>query len=258
MNREILSSPFSDEALVAYLDNQLSAKQRAQFERQLAHDDVLAERLAQMARSSLPFHDAFGAMLQDAPVGRLQATLNAIPDVPAAASRGVSRRALLAASVSFLAVGLLAGRYSTLLHADITWRDRVADYMSLYTAQTLADINDSPEQQQLQLSRVQKSLGIVLTPAALSVQGAALKNARMLHYDEYDIAQITYLDARFGPMALCITRSEQRDDTAQESEIRQKMNVVYWRQSGYNFMLIGHSPAPVLAEHAASLQAKLA
>ena len=258
MTREILSSPFSDEVLVAYLDNQLSAQQRAQFEQQLAHDDVLAERLAQMARSNLPFHDAFGAMLQDAPVGRLQAVLDAIPDVPVAAARGVSRRALLAASVSFLAVGLLAGRYSTMLHAEITWRDRVADYMSLYTAQTLADINDSPEQQQLQLWRVQKSLGIVLTPAALSVQGAALKNARMLHYDEYDIAQITYLDARFGPMALCITRSEQRDDTAQESEIRQKMNVVYWRQSGYNFMLIGHSPAAILAEHAATLQAKLA
>lgn len=134
----------------------------------------------------------------------------------------------------------------------------IAGNILLFSASASAMGDNSPEQQQLQLSRVQKTLGIVLTPAALSVQGAALKNARMLHYDEYDIAQITYLDARFGPMALCITRSKERDDTAQESEVRQKMNVVYWRQSGYNFMLIGHSPAAVLAEHAASLQAKLA
>ena len=258
MTRELLSSPFSDEVLVAYLDNQLSEQQRAQFEQQLAHDDVLGERLAQMARSSLPFHDAFGAMLQEAPVGRLQAALDAIPDAPAAASHGVSRRALLAASVSFLAVGLLAGRFSTKLHTETTWRDRVADYMSLYTAQTLADVNDSPEQQQMQLARVQKTLGIALSPAALVVQGAALKNARILHYDEYDIAQITYLDARFGPMALCITRSEHPGNSSPESEIRQKMNVVYWRRSGYNFMLIAHTPAAVLAEHAASLQAKIA
>lgn len=258
MTRETLSSPFSDEVLVAYLDNRLSEKQRTQFDQQLAHDDVLGERLAQMARSNLPFHDAFGAMLQEAPVGRLQAALDAIPDAAASASRGVSRRALLAASVSFLAVGLLAGRYSTQLNAATTWRDRVADYMSLYTAQTLADINDSPEQQQLQLSRVSKTLGIALSPAALVVQGAELKSARLLHYDEYDIAQITYLDVRFGPMALCITRSEHRGDAAAEREILQKMNVVYWRQSGYNFMLIGHSPAAVLAEHAASLQAKIA
>lgn len=258
MNGETLSSPFSDEVLVAYLDNRLSEKQRTQFDQQLARDDVLGERLAQMARSNLPFHDAFGLMLQDAPVGRLQAALDAIPDAPVSRPGGVSRRALIAASVSFMAVGLLAGRYSTTLPVESTWRDRVADYMSLYSAQTLADVSDSVEQQQIQLSRVQKTLGIALSPAGLVVQGAELKNARLLHYDEYDIAQITYLDARSGPMALCITRSEHPGNTAPQSEVRQKMNVIYWRDSGYNFMLIGHSPAAILAKHAATLQARIA
>lgn len=261
MTREIPPVPFSDEVLVAYLDNRLSENQRAQFDTRLAGDDVLAGRLAQMARSNLPFHDAFGSMLQGAPVGRLQAALDAIPDAPVARSHGFSRRALLAASVSFMAVGLLAGRYSALLSGESSkdnWRDRVADYMSLYTAQTLADVNDSGEQQQIQLARVHKTMGIGLSPAALEVQGAELKNARILHYDDYDIAQITYLDARYGPMALCITRSEHRENTAQESEIRQKMNVVYWREAGYNFMLIGHSPAAVMAAQAAALRANLA
>lgn len=90
----------------------------------------------------------------------------------------------------------------------------------------------------IQLARVQNTLGIALSPAALAVQGADLKDARMLHYDEYDIAQITYLDALYGPMALCITRSEHRDNTALQREIRRGMNVVYWRNAGYNFMLI--------------------
>jgi anti-sigma factor RsiW len=257
MTREIPSAPYSDETLVAYLDNQLSEPLRAQFEAQLAQDDVLAQRLAQMSRSNLPFHDAFGAMLQEAPVGKLQAALDAIPDTPVATSRRFSRRALLAASVSFLAVGLLAGRYSTLFTSDDNWRARVADYMSLYTAQTLADVYDSAGQQQTQLSRVQNALGIALTPAALAVQGASLKDARMLHYDDYDIAQITYLDRKYGPMALCITRSEHRGTTAQESEIRRGMNVVYWRHAGYNFMLIGHSPADDMATHAVALQANI-
>lgn len=258
MTREILSVPYSDEVLVAYLDNQLGEHQRAQVDLQLTQDDVLAERLAQMSRSNLPFHDAFGAMLQEAPVGKLQAALDALPDVPAATSRGVSRRALLAASVSFLAVGLLAGRFSsTLFTPETTWRDRVADYMSLYTAQTLADVYDSGGQQRTQLSRVQGALGLALSPAALAVPGADLKDARMLHYDEYDIAQITYLDPKYGPMALCITRSDQRDNTAQESEIRRGMNVVYWRNAGYNFMLIGHSPASDMAARAVALRATI-
>lgn len=258
MTREIPAAPYADEVLVAYLDNQLSESQRAKFDAQLAQDDVLAQRLAQMSRSNLPFHDAFGALLQEAPVGKLQAALDAVPDARIAGSSGFSRRALLAASLSFLAVGLLGGRYSTLFASDDNWRARVADYMSLYTAQTLADVDDSAGQQKIQLARVQNTLGIALSPAALAVQGADLKDARMLHYDEYDIAQITYLDARYGPMALCITRSEHSDNTALQREIRRGMNVVYWRNAGYNFMLIGHSPAPALAAHAAALQANLA
>ncbi|QBJ09685.1 anti-sigma factor [Rahnella aquatilis] len=258
MTREIPAAPYADEVLVAYLDNQLSESQRAKFDAQLAQDDVLAQRLAQMSRSNLPFHDAFGAMLQEAPVGKLQAALDAVPDARIAGSSGFSRRALLAASLSFLAVGLLGGRYSTLFASDDNWRARVADYMSLYTAQTLADVDDSAGQQKIQLARVQNTLGIALSPAVLAVQGADLKDARMLHYDEYDIAQITYLDARYGPMALCITRSEHSDNTALQREIRRGMNVVYWRNAGYNFMLIGHSPAPALAAHAAALQANLA
>ncbi|MGV0083265.1 anti-sigma factor family protein [Rahnella aceris] len=258
MTREIPAAPYADEVLVAYLDNQLSESQRAKFDAQLTQDDVLAQRLAQMSRSNLPFHDAFGAMLQEAPVGKLQAALDAVPDARIAGSSGFSRRALLAASLSFLAVGLLGGRYSTLFASDDNWRARVADYMSLYTAQTLADVDDSAGQQKIQLARVQNTLGIALSPAALAVQGADLKDARMLHYDEYDIAQITYLDARYGPMALCITRSEHSDNTALQREIRRGMNVVYWRNAGYNFMLIGHSPAPALAAHAAALQANLA
>lgn len=258
MTREAPSAPYSDEMLVAYLDNQLSEPLRAKFDAQLAQDDLLVQRLAQMSRSNLPFHDAFGAMLQQAPVGKLQAALDAIPDAPSAASPAFSRRALLAASVSFLAVGLLAGRYSTLFAPEDNWRARVADYMSLYTAQTLADVYDSAGQQKIQLARVQSILGIALSPAALAVEGADLKDARMLHYDDDDIAQITYLDSHYGPMALCITRSEHRENTAQQSEIRRGMNVVYWRHAGYNFMLIGHSPAPALAAQAAALQANLA
>ena len=110
MTREIPAAPYADEVLVAYLDNQLSESQRAKFDAQLAQDDVLAQRLAQKSRSNLPFHDAFGALLQEAPVGKLQAALDAIPDARIAGSSGFSRRALLAASLSFLAVGLLGGR----------------------------------------------------------------------------------------------------------------------------------------------------
>lgn len=255
MTQERLPIPFPDDVLVAWLDNQLSDAQREQFAQRLQNDDILAERVTQLSYSNLPFHDAFEPMLADAPLTNLQARLNAIPDpVPSssAAMRGVSRRHLLAAAVSFLAVGVAVGRYvlpPETPENDLNWRNLVAQYMSLYSADTLADINESAAQQQQELRRVNGALGTDLTVEQLALQGATLKNARLLNYDQYTIAQITYLDPSYGPMALCITRSSQRGDTAQQSEIRRGMNVIYWRTKGYNYMLIGHNPASDMALH---------
>lgn len=254
MTQERLPIPFPDEVLVAWLDNQLSEAQREQVAQRLQSDEVLADRLNQLSYSNLPFHEAYEPLLSEAPIASLQARLDAIPDpvsAPKVANKqGVSRRHLLAAAVSFLAVGIAVGRYAVPFaepEQDLGWRNLVAEYMSLYSADTLADIHESPEQQQQELQRVNASLGTTLTPDRLALQGATLKNARLLNYDQYNIAQITYLDATHGPMALCITRSSQRSDTAQQSEIRRGMNVIYWRAKGFNYMLIGHNPADQMA-----------
>lgn len=255
MTQERLPIPFPDEVLVAWLDNQLSDAQREQFAQRLQNDDALAERLAQLSYSNLPFREAFEPLLADAPLVNLQARLDAIPDPAAAKSasnRGVSRRHLLAAAVSFLAVGVAVGRYGvpfTPPEQELGWRNLVAEYMSLYSTDTLADIHESAEQQEEELQRVNASLGTTLTPARLVLQGATLKNARLLNYDHYNIAQITYLDAEHGPLALCITRSSKQGDAAQESEVRRGMNVIYWRANGFNYMLIGHNPAEEMAQH---------
>ncbi|GBU13186.1 membrane protein [Enterobacterales bacterium] len=250
MTQPCLHLPCSDEMLVAYLDNQLSLAEREQFTERLRHDEILSERLALLSHSSLPFHDAFEPMLADAPLADLQARLDAIPEP--ARPAGVNRRQLLAAAVSFLAVGVLVGRYalpSTTSEKENNWRSLVAQYMSLYSAETLADINDSPARQQAELQRVKNNLGIALTSAQLALPGVELKNARILSYDQYRIAQIAYLDPQYGPLALCITRTSEHGNTAQASEVRRGMNVVYWCSKGYDFMLIGHNPPDQMAAH---------
>lgn len=256
MTQERLPLPFPDEVLVAWLDNQLSDAQREQFAQQLQSDEALTERLTRLSYSNLPFQEAYAPLLSDAPLSALQARLDAIPDPVGVAKTehksGVSRRHLLAAAVSFLAVGIAVGRYAVPFaqpEQDLGWRNLVAEYMSLYSADTLADIDESAQQQQQELQRVNASLGTVLTPASLMLPGATLKNARLLNYDQYNIAQITYLDAAHGPMALCITRSSQQGGTAQQSEIRRGMNIVYWRAKGLNYMLIGHNPPDEMVSH---------
>lgn len=247
MTDNISSSPVADTLLVAYLDNELDDEQRHMLALRLGQDGALVKRLATLQQSQLDFEAAFEPLLAQAPIASLQANLDVlVKKTPQPINNGVSRRSLLAAAVSFLVLGAGVGRYILAPlpdEEDSHWRSLVAQYMSLYTADTLADIPDSPAQRQVELNRVAKDVGLTVTPQQLQLQGAQLKNARILRYDEYNIAQISWLDEKYGPLALCITRSEHEGNIAQAAEVRRGMNVIYWRHAGFNFMLIGHAPA---------------
>ncbi|WP_413735755.1 anti-sigma factor family protein [Sodalis sp. RH21] len=249
MTQQRLTPPLSDEILVAYLDNELSGEQRGQVEQLLSDDPDLAGRLAHLDRASLPFGAAFAGMLAQAPVARLQQRLDnlaAAAPVHSAPERGVSRRNLIAAAIACLAVGAVGGRLSLGLPgreaSEGNWRDLVAQYMSLYTGETFADMPDAPEWQQRQLQNIGARLGLELNRRRVNLPGAELKYARLLSYDRQPIAQIAYLDAQGRPLAFCITQSHNGGSEAPgaQTEVRRGMNVVYWSAHGHDFMLIGH------------------
>ncbi|TFZ49084.1 anti-sigma factor [Serratia proteamaculans] len=251
-----MSSTYAaDELLVAYLDNQLDPRQRQLLEQRLIEEPALAERLSLLARSSLPFKQAFAPLLDEAPVQRLRAAAPLTAPVP---QRGVSRRSLIAAAVGFLALGIAGDRaYLQLSQPEDNWRGLVAQYMALYTPETLAGFDDTTTQITHQLQQTGDRLGIALSVPKLMLSGAELKNARVLAYDDRRIAQLTWLDAQFGALALCIVQQPGKPQSAQ-SERRQGMNVVYWADGHHGFMLIGHNPAPEMAALAERLQRSLA
>ena len=69
----------SDEQLVAYLDDQLDTEQRTRIDAAIAEDSTLNLRLQWLARSSLPFKDAYDELAQQAPMDRLQSMLDTLP-----------------------------------------------------------------------------------------------------------------------------------------------------------------------------------
>lgn len=250
--------PLADEILVAYLDHQLNVEQRAQVEQRLAVDPALAERLAWLDRASLPFEMAYAGLLAQAPAARLRRQLAAIgretaADVPA---RQAGRRRLIAATLAGLALGAVGGRFIPQpggKEESGGWRDTVAQYMSLYTTETITGRPDAPELLHRRLQNVGHRLGLELDAQHLRLPGAELKDARLLRYDRQPLAQIVYLDRQARPMALCITRAQDADPSAAATEVRRGMHVAYWSAHGLDYMLIGHESEAELLVKVAGL-----
>ncbi len=238
----------SDELLVAYLDGQLSVDERKRVDSALANDVALEQRLEWLSRSDLPFQSAYADLLDQAPQDSLTTMLTELPSP--AASAPLSRRRFIAAAAGFLVAGIAADRlflgWQASTHkVETNWRGRVADYMALYTPQTLDHLPDDEASQRAQLHTIGQRLGLTLEPAQLALPRPALKRAQLLEYDGVPIAQITYLDPVHGPLALCITRSKTGSrHPAQEQ--RRGMNIVYWSGMEHAFMVIGHNPTPEL------------
>ncbi|WP_017959065.1 anti-sigma factor family protein [Rhizobium leguminosarum] len=249
----------SDEDLTAFIDGELTAEEAARIEAMVKEDESVAERLELLARASLPFKQAFAPLLAEAPREKLQAMLAAIPAQQSARSAAstpafANRRRFLGALAASLVAGIAIDRAVIGIGARFSakdenseWRAVVADYISLYTAETYAGPAPGREDQAAQLAGLDEKLGLSLSPEAVSLPGIDFKRALLLQYDGKALAQIAYLDPETGPMALCIVKSD-AGPKAPDLEIRKGMNVVYWSNATHAFMLIGRIPVDRMKE----------
>ncbi|MGR9134459.1 anti-sigma factor family protein [Rhizobium leguminosarum] len=243
----------SDEDLTAFIDGELTAEEAARIEAIVNEDESTAERLEFLARASLPFKQAFAPLLAEAPRQKLETMLAAIPAEPSTKSNATAafagRRRFLGALAASLVAGIAIdravigiGRSFSAKDENSEWRAVVADYISLYTPETLAGPVPERDVQAAQLAGLDEKLGLSLSPEAVSLPGIDFKRALMLQYDGKPLAQIAYLDPETGPMALCIVRSD-AGPKVPDLESRKGMNVVYWSNGTHAFMLIGHAAA---------------
>lgn len=246
----------SDEQLVAYLDGELDAQHHQLIADQLRIDPAIAARLEALQCADLPFKRAFDSMLEQAPTQRLQAMLTSVPSTQ---TPTLSRRRFLAVAAGFAVAGVVADRLFMSWPRQEPgqgWRASVAEYMALYTPQTLDNLSADPASYAAQLRSVGAQLGLSLSLDAVRLPGAEFRRAQTLDYDGVLIGQLTYLDPRHGPLALCITTGRKGAQPF-ATEQRRGMNVVYWATSTHGFMLIGRNPFEGLQEMASNVEKKL-
>ncbi|WFS01340.1 anti-sigma factor family protein [Rhizobium tumorigenes] len=254
----------SDELLTAFIDGELGADEAARVEALIGADPSVAERFDQLSRADLPYIAAFEPLLNAAPGDRLEAMLASIPPVKASHrfSTGLGRRGFLAAAACVIA-GIAIDR--AVIGVDrrlrqpgegAEWRAVVADYVALYSPDTLSAPAGDRAEQLAELDRVGSKIGLSLSPEAIALPGADFRRALVLQYDGEPLAQIAYLDPEDGPMALCIVKSAAAA-AGPETERRHGMNVVYWSGRGHAFMLIGHAAPDRMKIAAEQVRARL-
>lgn len=271
----------SDEELTAFIDGELEEGHRARLLDLMERDPAVAARVEHLSRASLPYGEAFRPLLDAAPTANLQRMLNGMPAppvataLPAAANAVIplTRRRLFGAIAVSVAAGVLGDRLLVrLLGTGVTdeladddggpdrerhWHGVVAQYMGLYTRETLGGTTPGRDAQSAQLATLNRPLNLSLTPEAVEVAGAEFRRAQILSYDDMPLAQITYLDPRSGPLALCILR---RPGTVRgvEQEMRGGLSIAYWSGLDHAALLIGRLPPADLTAKAETVRGRLA
>jgi anti-sigma factor RsiW len=256
-----------DGDLVGYLDGALTREARGALQEKIARDPALAERLRILQAGGRPFRQAFDAVLDAAPAGRLAAMLEM--ELRRRHDSGVRQRRLpawaaIAASLVMLVAGLGAGyglrtfgvpfvKSEAGAEADSgAWETMLASDLALYSPEGLAMIGPGGAPSDAELAAIGAKLNVTLSASRLALPGLTLKQARLLAFDGAPFAQLVYLDPQHGPVAFCIFASHGGAE-APEAKARAGMNLVYWSSARAGYMLIGQAPVRALQDLATDL-----
>ena len=265
------SSAPTDNELVSFIDGELDADTRARVLQALADDPETLRRLAILDAAGRSVEMAFAPLLDQAPQERMQSNLDGLlsrsPGVQTVGKNLFRRPAILAVSAVILfvagiavdrATGLLNGRphLESLTQAGEDWRDAVAGYFALYTDDTFAGRPPSGPRLDAAIERAGRKLGLPLSTADVTLPDVDLAGAIMFGYDDKPLAQISYVDPKNGPMALCILDAGGADEPP-ESERRLGFNVVYWVKDRRTFMLIGREASEKLDQYARIIRQRI-
>jgi len=260
-----------DAELTAFIDGALPEAERAALEKRLAADPELAGRLAFLRQGGRDFAPAFDLLLAAAPGDRLETILagaiervSRMPPVTGTPPRDRQRLAfrIAAGFILFLAgtsLGVLLPRVFGTAPSEqaergpANWRSAVAEYLTLYTRDTLAGIPDDAATRTAELAQAGTRLALDLTPEKVALPDLQLKRAQLFEFNGKPLAQLAYLGPGDGPVAFCIIVNGAADAPAKFEE-REGQNIVFWSKGGRGYLIIGRTGRQNLEALAAQLQ----
>jgi anti-sigma factor RsiW len=266
----------SDEALVAYLDGELDPAERGHVEAWLDADPAVRDRLSALAQSADLVRSAYVDIIDEPVPERLLAAArgeSAIPRPSASAEivtlpprRGAgprpSRRQWIGLAAAAALSGLMIGSAGTYVGMGMLPRDAGPEQTQLAAAAAqriwldnaaasyrlavnagdgmLVDVPASNDPREA-LQRISQNVPQMRIPD-LKPWGLTLRGARLVTVDGRPAAQLVYVtdDKSLGPVTLVVSAAKQ-PDLSPTIERRQDVNLLYWRNQGRAYALVGQA-----------------
>ncbi len=243
---------WSDEQIIAYLDGRLDMEQGQALHRDRQFDPELDAYITSMEIDTAELAGARDEMLPDAPQFDFENKTTSLP---------TWRQTAMAASVlAVFGLGFLTSKFlPTENPPPSNWLQAVAEYQMLYSGETLALLEKSPDQQGREVAQIGRKMDLILARSDLTVKGLTFKRGQLLNYKDKPLVQFAYLDGSDTPIAFCIIKRGQRpDEDLANKAMLAGLNAVTWSKGEYGFVVIGKADPAILEEYARQLKAKMA
>lgn len=266
-----------DALLMGYVDGALSPQQCAEVEQLVNASPEVADRVAVLMASVLPYPEVFARQALPPVPDTLVRSVNALvaqhsldagtsepaphPRKPAQKSESLLALIFGRPQPGWLALAFATGAvcYGLVLQAHVVgalntegapqvasvvqvqpsaWVQQAASYQQLYSRDTLNYVTPDRENVGKTISDIRNVDGLALRVPDLSSAGLTFKRIQRLRFNDKALIQLVYLPQHGDPVALCVMKETMPDKSVAQLNVS-GMNVVVWRESELSYALIG-------------------
>lgn len=266
---------FTDAELLMYVDGSLSEERASQLKEVVLHNKDLADSLKALDASQLPYRAAYAAkasqpipealraqvsalaavaVTTDSPPHRLQAASDIHIETGSGALRWVQGLSTAACVGLCVAFGYWLGAGSPLsfqsdsigrasagsaINIQTAWVQRVADYQSLYVANTVKDVVPNRARAAQFLDSIEQRTGLQTAIPDLSEAGYDFVRVQELGFNDEPLVQLVYSKPGSSLLALCFMPSGDISNSELVVADYHGLGTAGWIAHGQRFVLVG-------------------
>ena len=223
-------------ALHAYVDNEVSAEQRAEIEQHLRADPELAQKVEAWRRQRELLKQTYDGVLGETLPPSLAATLRT------GGSLAARPYLAMAAAIALLLLGGLAGWFMALQPERLDAADIARDALfahQVYAAEVRHPVEVKADEKAHLQAWLSKRVGTPFTVPDLTLEGYTLLGGRLLALGGKPAALLMYEDIKANRISILLTSQDAATETALHVEQLGNLTACYWRDGKLGFAVAG-------------------